>query len=117
MRRRDVFADDPFTDEVEPSEPFALGLIVKNTGKGDAINFSITSAQPKIIENKKGLLIDFKIIGTQVGSQPITPSLTANLGRIDAGRSRAHGGVGLGLAIVNAIARAHGGRCSVRSGA
>ena len=27
FQTRDVFADDPFTDEVEPSEPFALGLL------------------------------------------------------------------------------------------
>ena len=33
--------------------------------------------------------------------------------RGDAARSRAEGGVGLGLAIVDAIARAHGGRCTV----
>jgi signal transduction histidine kinase len=36
--------------------------------------------------------------------------------RADAARSRTHGGVGLGLAIVDAIAKAHGGRCTVRSG-
>ena len=34
-------------------------------------------------------------------------------GRADGARTRAHGGVGLGLSIVNAIASAHGGRCSV----
>jgi two-component system OmpR family sensor kinase len=32
--------------------------------------------------------------------------------RVDAARSRAHGGAGLGLAIVDAIVRAHGGTCS-----
>ena len=35
--------------------------------------------------------------------------------RADPARSRTHGGVGLGLAIVDAIAKAHGGTCAVRS--
>jgi signal transduction histidine kinase len=34
--------------------------------------------------------------------------------RADAARTRAQGGVGLGLAIVDAIAKAHDGRCTVR---
>ena len=77
FQQRDVYSDDPFTLEVEPAEPFALGLIVKNNGAGAARNFRITSAQPKIVENEKGLLIDFKIIGTQVGTQALAPTLTA----------------------------------------
>jgi signal transduction histidine kinase len=36
-------------------------------------------------------------------------------GRADPARSRMDGGVGLGLAIVDAIAKAHDGRCDVRS--
>jgi signal transduction histidine kinase len=36
-------------------------------------------------------------------------------GRVDPGRTRSNGGVGLGLAIVDAIAKAHGGRCTVSS--
>ena len=35
--------------------------------------------------------------------------------RADTARTRAHGGVGLGLAIVDAIAKAHGGACAVRT--
>ncbi|MHB9035901.1 MAG: fibronectin type III domain-containing protein [Armatimonadota bacterium] len=80
--QRDVYSDDPFTPEVEPAEPFSLGLIMANSGYGTARNVKITSSQPEIIDNQKGLLIDFKIIGTQVGSQPVSPSLDVNLGDI-----------------------------------
>ncbi|MGB8170597.1 MAG: CARDB domain-containing protein, partial [Chthoniobacteraceae bacterium] len=86
--KRDVYSDDPFTPQVEPAEPFSLGLVVTNEGRGIAKNFSITSAQPKIIENKKGLLIDFKIIGAQVGAEAREPSLTVNLGDIDPGEAQ-----------------------------
>ena len=86
--QRDVIGDDPFTEEIEPSEPFTLGLVVHNVGHGIAKNLRITSAQPKIIENEKGLLIDFHIIGAQVGAQDMMPSLTADFGNIDPGNAQ-----------------------------
>jgi subtilase family serine protease len=88
FQARNVYSDDPFTDELEPAEPFALGLLARNLGAGPARNFRITSAQPKIIENEKGLLIDFKIIGSQVGTNTAEPSLTVNLGTIPPGGSQ-----------------------------
>lgn len=86
--QRDVLGDDPFTADTEPSVPFALGLLVQNTGKGAALHFKITSAQPKIIENQKGLLINFKIIGSQMGDQAVDPSLTLDMGQIDPATSK-----------------------------
>ncbi len=86
--QRDVIGDDPFTPAVEPSEPFVLGLVAQNVGLGTADDVSITSSQPKIIENAKGLLVDFKMIGTTVGTQSVTPSLTVNLGNIEPGQTQ-----------------------------
>jgi len=86
--QRDVIGDDPFTPDVEPSQPFDLGLIVSNSGHGTAQNFSITSAQPKIVENQKGLLIDFQILSSQVGDSSAAPSLTLNMGDIGPGQTQ-----------------------------
>ena len=80
--QRDVIGDDPFTPQVEPSEPFYLGLQVTNVGKGAAADLTITSAQPKIVENEKGLLVDFSIVGSHVGAQAGSNSLTVDLGSI-----------------------------------
>ena len=85
--QRDVYGDDPFTPEVEPSEPFSLGLIVVNKGAGAAHNLSITSSQPKIVENEKGLQIAFQLLGASVNGQPVSPSLTAALGDIAPGKT------------------------------
>lgn len=82
---KDVNGDDPLTSEIEPVEPFSLGLMVRNNGKGVANDFRIISSEPQIIENEKGLLADFRIIGTQVSENLISPSLTVNLGNIDPG--------------------------------
>ena len=60
FHQRDVFSDDPHTAEIEPAIPYALGMIVQNTGAGTARNVRVTSAQPEIVDNEKGLLIDFK---------------------------------------------------------
>lgn len=79
--QHDVFSDNPFTlDVVEPAEPCSLGLMATNAGLGIAKNFQITTNQPQIIDNDRGLPLAPHIIGTQVGSQAVSPSLTVNLG-------------------------------------
>lgn len=79
--QHDVFADDPFTPQIEPSVPFPLGMLVKNIGYGDAYDFTITSAQPQIVENQNDLFIAFKLIGSEEGTnQSISPSFTLDFG-------------------------------------
>ncbi|MGP0068315.1 MAG: beta strand repeat-containing protein, partial [Isosphaeraceae bacterium] len=70
---------------VQPSVPFPLGVEVTNIGYGPADNFSITSAQPKIIENAQGLLVGFNILGSTVDGKAAAPSLTADFGNIEPG--------------------------------
>lgn len=86
FHQRDVFSDDPFTrDVIEPTVPFNLAVMVANRGKGDARNVRIISSQPEIVENEKGLAIDFKIIATEVAGKSLTPGLTADFGLIAGG--------------------------------
>jgi hypothetical protein len=85
FHQRDVYADDPFTPQIEPSIPFVLGVMVENRGQGSANNLRIVSGQPKIVDNQKGLAINFNIIGSVVSGQAQTPSLTADFGTLGAG--------------------------------
>ncbi|MBI2412058.1 MAG: hypothetical protein HYV24_02465 [Deltaproteobacteria bacterium] len=77
---RNVIADNPSTDKVEAAVPFLLGLRVLNDGSGAASKLKIDSAQPNIIDNEQGLLVDFQLMGTSVNDSPVTPSLTVDIG-------------------------------------
>ena len=78
-----VYGDDPGTAEIEPIEPFTLGVRVKNNGEGPARSLKIESAQPKIVENESGLLINFEIEGSRVNGEDASPSLLCDFGDID----------------------------------
>lgn len=78
-----VYGDNPFTQEIEPSIPFNLFIVIQNIGNGIAQQLQIASGQPKIIENKKDLLVSFQIIGTEMGLEKLNySSLTVNFGDI-----------------------------------
>ena len=67
--QRDIYGDDPLTEPVEPSLPAEFSLLIHNVGYGDANNVSMTTNQPQIQDNEKGLLIDFEILSTQLNGQ------------------------------------------------
>ena len=86
----DVLGDEPFTPEIEAPVPFSLGVRVKNSGFGDAAHLKIESAQPKIIENKQGLQVNFRLLGSQVQDKAVNDGLLLDFGTIG-GKSAACG--------------------------
>lgn len=80
----EVNGDNPFTSEIEPVEPYNLGVRVANNGSGAAHSVKIESAQPKIVENERGLLVDFLITGSFVDDAPVNKTLLLNFGTIPA---------------------------------
>ena len=73
--QRDIMGDDALTEEVEPMEPAEFALIINNKGNGDATNVKMVTNQPEIIDNQKGLLIDFEFISSQLNGQDKTLAL------------------------------------------
>ena len=75
--QRDILGDDALTlDKVEPIVPAEFAVMVQNNGFGIAKNVRIESGQPKIIENEKGLAINFALIGSNLNGQPRQLGLT-----------------------------------------
>ena len=64
--QRDILGDDGLTEEVEPMEPAEFALIINNKGNGDATNVRMVTNQPEIVDNQKGLLIDFEFVSSQL---------------------------------------------------
>ena len=79
---------------------------VKYTDPGDEISL-------RSMRSGSGVLIEIEDGGCGIPADALG-QIWDRFARADAARSRTHGGVGLGLAIVDAIAKAHDGRCSVR---
>lgn len=88
--QRDVYGDDPLTaNAVEPMAPAEFALLINNKGKGDATNVRMVTRQPQIIENEKGLYIDFELISSQVNGSDkalsFGQSIANDFGNIAAG--------------------------------
>lgn len=73
--QRDVKGDDPLTEEIEPSEEAEFSLLINNIGYGDATDVKMVTEQPKIVDNEKGLLIDFELISSQLNGGDKTLAL------------------------------------------
>jgi signal transduction histidine kinase len=95
------------TEAYRPAVDAQLENAVKYTQPTDVITLSARAAGDE-------LLIEVGDEGSGIPPDALGV-IFDRFARADAGRSRAEGGAGLGLAIVDAIARAHGGRCVAAS--
>jgi len=80
---------------------------VKYTNPGDAIELAAHA------DGAGGVVIEVSDSGLGVPPEAL-PRIFDRWARADGARTRERGGAGLGLAIVAAVARGHGGRCSVK---
>ena len=87
--QRDIKGDDPLTKEVEPSEEAEFSLLINNLGYGDATNVMMSTNQPEIVDNEKGLKVKFELMSSQLNGQEKTLALGGSVST-DFGNIPAH---------------------------
>lgn len=89
--QRDVLGDDPLTEEVEPSQESEFALLINNVGYGDATNVRMTTNQPQIVDNEKGLDIQFELMSSKLNGKDkvlaMGKSIATDFGDIPAGKT------------------------------
>ncbi|MCK6546986.1 carboxypeptidase regulatory-like domain-containing protein [Myxococcota bacterium] len=79
---RRVRSDDPMTLTLEPVVPYDLGVRVANVGPGTARSVEIVTAQPRIVQNDLGLLVDFRFVGSEIAGVPGPGSMGLDFGDV-----------------------------------
>ena len=90
--QRDLYGDNPLTEDVkEPVIPAEFTLLVHNKGVGEAQNVKVITHQPEVVENEKGLAVDFSIVSSSLNgknkSMALATDIATDFGSIAAGSS------------------------------
>jgi signal transduction histidine kinase len=126
------FLEDVFLrwSEIGPRRIWRLGSVAAGTleADADAVRLALDALIENAVEHtpRDGTIEisahadgDFALIEVRDDGHGIPADALERIferfGRVDTARTRTAGGVGLGLSIVDAIVKAHGGNCTVRS--
>ena len=126
----DRFLEDVFLrwSEVAP-RTWRLGALAHGTLRADpeqlrialdallenAVKYSETGDRIELSSHATGNKVTMEVADEGIGvPDEAHARIFERFARADAARTRSAGGVGLGLAIVDTIVKAHGGRCTVR---
>ena len=88
--QEDVYGDNPITlDSIEPIIPAELAVRIWNKGAGTAKNVILESAEPIIVSNQQGLIIDFGLYGAYIDGVGAMPGLNRiEFGDIESGETK-----------------------------
>ena len=97
-------------------EPVRLQQIAWNI-VSNAIKFTDPGGKVNVTTGRIGTQAYVEVVDTGVGIEPeFLPHVFDRFRQADGSTSRRHGGLGLGLAIADALTKIHGGRLEVQSG-
>lgn len=90
--QRNILGDDAMTpDRIESSVPAEFSLVITNKGYGAATGLKMTTEQPKIVDNRRGLAINFEIVGSSLNGKestmPIGEQIPTDFGNLEAASS------------------------------
>lgn len=96
-------------------DPHRLGQVLTNL-LDNALRHASRGGRVKLVADRDGAVVVVRVIDDGEGIPPEhLPRLFDRFYRVDTARDRSHGGSGVGLAIVRAIVRAHGGTVTATS--
>lgn len=81
----------------------------------NSIDRALPGEQVVVAAHASGDGVEISVSDACPGADAVGEHVFACFARADQDRGRSSGGAGLGLAIVRAVARAHGGRCGIRA--
>ena len=82
----EVYADDPFTEELEAAQNAEIGLIVRNDGLGVVKNFVMTDFHPSYVSSDQGLAMNVSMVGSSLnGGKLQQTGSVLNFGTLEGG--------------------------------